>query len=60
VNVRHSTISRTVVLAVGDLAANQNANNDGDHSENDKNDEETDPSFFASSPSGFHCFVREV
>jgi hypothetical protein len=40
-----------VVLVVSDLAANHNAKDDGDHSENDKNNEETDPSFFARSPS---------
>ena len=28
-----------------------NAKNDGDHSENNDNDEETNPSFFAGSPS---------
>lgn len=40
-----------VLLVVSDLAANHNAKDDGDHSENDNNNEETDPSFFTRSPS---------
>ena len=50
--------SESFGLVVGDLAANQNTNDDADHSENDKDNEETDPSFFASSPSRYQCFIR--
>jgi hypothetical protein len=58
-----STISgisgiRGIVLLVVKKAGNLNTNDDGGHAENDKKDEETDPSFSAGSPSGYHCFVR--